>query len=513
MLGRNIWWITCAILCLASCSSVSEVQPQAKTESGMLEGIDADGIAVFRGIPFAAPPVGDLRWRAPQPVAPWQDVREAKQFSPICMQQGAYPEDAPMELSSEDCLYLNIWAPRNARKLPVMVWIYGGALQNGSASTPLYAGDRLARHGVVVVTTNYRLGVFGFLAHPDLTRESASRSSGNYGLQDQIAALSWVRRNIEAFGGDPECVTVFGQSSGSISISALIASPHAKGLFKRAIGQSGGIFEPLQLLPELMLAGAEQTGVQFASSAGVADLASLRAKSADELLKMPFSAKIIVDGEVLTRPPYDIFIEGRQNDVAVLIGLNRDEGEWFIRGRTITTVNFRSELERGFPAFIVNLAGPPESATDAHAHTAVAAFNRDIRFGWDMWTWARLASRRSRNVFVYEFTQVPPHGSPYAGLGATHGAEMPYVFDNLDLQPLPWTDADRRLAAAIGTYWTNFAKTGDPNGAGLPAWPAFSESNPQGLLLGEEIRAGIPFDEQSIVRIDTAYSTLRRNKN
>jgi para-nitrobenzyl esterase len=219
------------------------------------------------------------------------------------MQRGTYPEDAPAERSSEDCLYLNVWAPRAARgrKLPVMVWIYGGALRNGSASTPLYAGDRLARHDVIVVTTNYRLGVFGFLAHPELTRESAARASGNYGLQDQIAALGWVKRNIAAFGGDPARVTVFGQSSGAISISALVASPLTKDLFQRVIAQSGGLFEPMHILPELLLPGAEQAGLRFASRAGAADLASLRSKPAEDLLSVPFGANLIVRRIFLAR--------------------------------------------------------------------------------------------------------------------------------------------------------------------------------------------------------------------
>ncbi|MBL8519881.1 MAG: carboxylesterase family protein, partial [Betaproteobacteria bacterium] len=213
-----------------------------RIESGVIEGVQENGLDVFKGVPFAAPPVGPLRWRPPATVAAWQGARAADRFSPICMQRGAYPEHAPPEPMSEDCLYLNLWVPAGAadRKLPVMVWIHGGGLVNGSASTPLYAGDALARRNVIVVTFNYRLGALGFLAHPDLTRESAHGASGNYGLLDQLAALHWVQRNIAAFGGDPGNVTVFGQSSGAISISTLVVSPLARGLFRRAIGQSGG---------------------------------------------------------------------------------------------------------------------------------------------------------------------------------------------------------------------------------------------------------------------------------
>ncbi len=302
---------------------------------------------------------------------------------------------------------------------------------------------------------------------------------------------------------------MFGQSSGSISISALIASPLAKGLFQRAIGQSGGLFEPMQLLPDLALPGAERAGVRFASRAGAADLAALRAMPAGQLLRQPFDTNLIVDGYVLTRPPYDLFFDGKQNDVAVLLGSNRDEGELFIRGHAITVVNLRAEVEHSFPAFLVNLVGLREPANDADAHAVAAAFNRDMRFRWDMWTWARLAARRGTKVFAYEFSRTPPAGSPYAGLGATHGAEMPYVFEHLDPASLPWADADRRLSAAMATYWTNFAKRGDPNGAALPAWPEFTESSSQGLLLGAEIRAGEPFDREVLPRIDAAYTSVR----
>jgi len=507
----RVMCVLCILPIIACCMLVQTTQTRVLTESGSVEGVEADGIVVFKGIPFAAPPVGKLRWRAPQPVAPWRGVRSADNFSPVCMQQGSYPPDAPHEHSNEDCLYLNIWTPSGARskKLPVMFWIHGGALQNGSASTPLYAGDRLARYDVIVVTANYRLGVFGFLAHPDLTRESDNGTSGNYGLQDQLAALQWVKRNIAAFGGDPDQVTVFGQSSGSISISALIASPLAKGLFRGAIGQSGGLFEPMQLLPELALPGAEQAGARFMSDAGATDLARLRAMPADQLLKMSFKTDIIVDGHVLTRPPYDIFIEGKQNDVSVLVGTNRDEGETFIRDRAITVTNYRSELERGFPSFLVNLMGVQQAANDAEAHMGVSAFNRDMRFRWDMWTWARLSTRNGGRVFAYEFTRVPPVGTPFSGFGAMHGAEMPYVFNNLDPAAPTWTDDDHRLAFAIATYWTNFAKTGDPNDVNMPAWPAFTESNQQGILLGDEIHTGRPFDEKALGRIDAAYSSVR----
>ena len=491
--------------------SAQPAMPRVLTQSGLVEGVSADGVAIFRGVPFAAPPVGDLRWRAPQPVVPWSGVRKTDAFSPICPQLRSYPEDAPVERQSEDCLYLNIWKPAAgpASRLPVMVWIHGGGLQSGSASIPLYAGDQLARHGVIVVTANYRLGVFGFLAHPDLTRESEHDASGNYGLQDQLAALAWVKQNIGAFGGDPERVTVFGQSSGAISVSALIASPLAKGLFQRAIGQSGGLFEPMQMLPIFALPGAERGGVEFVSRAGVTSIRALRALPVERLLDLSFTTTPIVDGHVLMRPPYDTFVDGQQNDVPVILGSNRDEGEYFLRGRTITRANLRQEIARSFPPVILNAMGVREATDDADAHVAAAVFNRDIRFRWDMWTWARLNARRGTRVYAYEFARQPPAGSIYAGLGATHGTEMPYVFGRLAPTSLPWTDADRRLADAIATYWTNFAKNGNPNGPGVPSWPAFDESNTQGLLLTGEIRVGQPFDARAMAQIDAAYASVR----
>ena len=484
-----------------------------KTESGMVDGVQIDGLFVYRGIPFAAPPVGALRWRSPQPAVIWLGTKKADRFSPVCMQTGSYPPDAPAEPASEDCLYLNIWTPvaGNTESLPVMVWIYGGGLENGSASTPLYAGDRLARKGVVVVTFNYRIGVFGFLAHPDLSRESAQHTSGNYGLLDQIGALQWVQRNIAAFGGDPRRVTVFGQSSGSISISALITSPLARGLFQRAIGQSGGLFEPLGLAPDFKLAGAEATGRQFVAQSGAATLTALRSKAAAEVLKTPFNPHAIIDGYVLKESPHDAYRQHQQNRVPLLIGSNADEGQFFIAGHTITVKNFAEEMNSSFPSFLVRLIGPKPGATDADARAAAAAFHRDLRFRWDMWAWGHLAADDQQNpVFYYEFNRAPPYrgDSKYAGMGATHGTEMVYVFDHLDQQSVPWTTKDRVLAATMSTYWTNFAKSGDPNGAGLPPWPRFGASGDKLMSLGEKIEPESIHNEDNLKRIDRVYAMV-----
>lgn len=497
---------------LAVLSLPVRAQPVA-TEGGMVEGTVEGSIRVFRSIPYAAPPVGDLRWRAPEPAPAWPGVRKADAFSPICPQEGAYPPESPAEPMSEDCLTLNIWTPAvsASEKLPVMVWIYGGGLLNGSASTPLYAGDQLAKRGVIVVTFNYRLGVFGFLSHPDLNRETQHGASGNYGFLDQVAALNWVRRNIAAFGGDPDQVTIFGQSSGSMSVSALIASPLAKGLFQRAIGQSGGIFEPVEFDPRFTPDGAAEAGERFAARAGATTIAELRAMPAEDLLKVPFHPQFNIDGFALTKSPYDAYAANEQNDVDILVGANADEGQWFLAGTDVTVATFNDVLAQTFPSWLIWFVGVKPGADDEAARAAAAAFETDMRFRWDMWAWARHAVAARGKVYFYQFSKAPPfrEGDPYFGLGATHGMEMPYVFDHLDQQAVEWTAKDRELASVIPSYWTNFAKTGDPNGDGLSRWPEFAAGSDQVMNLGEEIEP-IPIpDLDRLQRIDNIYRVAR----
>ena len=486
-------------------------QPVA-VDGGYLQGVVADDVRVFKGIPFAAPPVGPLRWRAPQAAPGWSGIRAADKFPAACPQLGSYPPESAPEPTSEDCLYLNIWTPaeQSAKPLPVMVWIYGGALQNGSASTPLYAGDGFARRGVIFVAINYRLGVLGFLALNSLSKESSAGVSGNYGLLDQIAALQWVQRNIGAFGGDAQRVTIFGQSSGSISVSALVASPLAKGLFQRVIGESGGLFEPLDLSSGFSLAGAEENGREFARRQGAATLSQLRAKSALELLNTPFDGNFVVDGYVLKESPFDAYRSHAQNDVDVLVGSNRDEGQLFLQKKNVTVSNLKDILAADFPAPLVWLLNTNPGNTDSEARLAAAAIEADMRFRWDMWRWARLAAENGKkHVYYYQFSRTPPfaNGNPYYGLGATHGMEMPYVFDHLDQQEVPWTTQDRELAAVLPEYWTNFAKNGDPNGPGLPVWPNFRESRDTVMNLGEELKAVAIPGERNLRKIDRVYAT------
>jgi para-nitrobenzyl esterase len=500
----NLLVATALLIASALFSSTALAAP-IRTQSGLLEGVEQSGVTVFKGIPFAAPPVGPLRWRPPAPPTAWSGVRSAATFSPICLQRGAYTEDSLPEPMSEDCLYLNVWVPAGAhdKPLPVMVWIYGGGLLNGSASTPLYAGDALARRGVIVVTANYRLGALGFFAHPELTRESPHKASGNYGLLDQLAALGWVQRNIAAFGGDPANVTVFGQSSGSISISALTTSPLARGLFHRAIGQSGGLFEPLEVAPEFSLEGAEQVGAAFAKRLGAPSLQALRALPASKIVARRFHPQPTLDGYVLREPPYAAYAHGRINDVDLLIGSNQEEGLYFLSGRTVSAANLNAVLQQDFPGFVVSLLGPKSAVDDTAARAAFVAFESDMRFGWDMWAWARLhAAAGKRATFLYRFA------GPTVG-GAAHGAEMPYVFGHLDLTHAPITEKNRRIAETMAAYWTNFAKTGNPNGAGLPVWPTYERETQKALLIGEPIHAGAVPGLQSLAAIDRLYWAVR----
>ena len=511
----RLWFQVAALvgfLCATAATPI--VAEPIQIESGLIEGVEENSARVFKGIPFAAAPIGDLRWRAPQPAPKWSDVRKADTFSPICPQQGMYPPDSPAEPMDEDCLYLNVWVPENptGEKLAVMVWLYGGALINGSASTPLYSGARLTKRNVIVVTANYRLGVFGFLAHPDLSAEADYGTSGNYGILDKIAALHWVQRNIAAFGGDPENVTVFGQSSGSISISALVTSPLTKGLFHKAIGQSGGIFEPIELFPILSLDGAEQDGVDFLTRSGAPTIAALRQKPAEDVLSTSFNTRMILDGHALVKSPYAAYRDGEQNDVDVLVGTNADEGQLFLIDQTVNQDNFNAFLAEHFTAPLVWLLDPDPGTTDAEARAAAAVFESDMRFRWDMWRWARFASDSEKdNAYFYQFSMVPPfvQGDQFFGAGATHGIEMPYVFDTLDAQPLQWRAEDRALASTLSQYWTNFAKSGNPNGPGLPAWPAFDSTRNEVMVLGTNMGPTAIPNLELLQRIDRVYSGLR----
>jgi para-nitrobenzyl esterase len=483
-------------------------------DGGQIEGVSEGGLTVYKGVPFAAPPVGALRWAEPKPVIPWSGIHPADHFASACMQRGvSMPGETPPAIS-EDCLYLNIWTPARAsgERLPVLVWIYGGGYGNGSASMPLYWGDALARKGIVVVTIAYRVGLFGFLSHPDLSRESAHASSGNYGLMDQIAALTWVKRNIAAVGGDPARVTIAGQSAGAMSVSILMASPQAKGLFSGAIGESGGFFEPVQLAPAYLLANAEKEGAAFAQSLGATSIAALRALPADKLLggKMFAGAHPVIEPYVLPAPPYDTFAAGKQNDVPLLVGTNAEESRSLIDTSKVRAATYAADIEKSFGKLPPQLYDQYPHATHAEARQARIDFETDLRFRWDMWTWAKLQSAKGR-VYAYSFDHAPPFpaDSVRAGWGAGHFTELWYVFNHLDQEPWRWTAADRRLAEAISSCWVSFVKTGNPNTVGLHPWPEFKGPNGPVLKLADPI-AEAPMPSSAHLSVfDAIYTQVR----
>jgi para-nitrobenzyl esterase len=451
-----------------------------RVEQGQLSGVAGNdpGVRVFKGIPFAAPPVGDLRWRAPKPAADWPGIRKADQFSATCMQT-PYPEGSlyrsEAQPVSEDCLYLNIWtaAKSASDKRPVMVWIHGGAFTRGSGSTPAYNGEMLAKKGVVLVTINYRLGIFGFFAHPELTQESEHHSSGDYGILDEVAALEWVQKNIAAFGGDPKRVTIFGESAGSWAVNVLVASPLTKGLFQRAIGESGANFSVMAKLADL-----EKTAARLGS------LPDLRAKSAEDILKTAGAFSVNVDGWLLPTDVLTIFENGRQNDVPVLIGSNADEGTAFMPAK-ITVTALQSTAKQRFGANADRFLEIYPASSDEEAWKASAHLMRDSTFGLQMRTWARMQTKTGKApAYLYYFSRVPPGLERY---GAFHASEISYVFGTPDIGKRTWQDADHKLSDAMSSYWVNFASTGNPNGPGVPAWPAYDEKKDLALGHGDQI--------------------------
>ena len=462
------------------------INDPVRIEQGQVSGVPGSSpeVRVYKGIPFAAPPVGDLRWRAPKPAADWSGVRTADKFSATCMQT-PYPEGSlyrsePQPVS-EDCLYLNIWtaAKSASDRRPVMVWIHGGAFTRGSGSTPTYDGEALAKKGVVVVTINYRLGIFGFFAHPELTQESEHHSSGDYGILDQIAALQWVQHNIAAFGGDPKRVTIFGESAGSWAVNVLVASPLTKGLFQRAIGESGANFNKMTKLEDL-----EKSGLRAGAS-----IKDLRAKSAEDILKTAGAFSVNVDGWLLPTDVITIFEKGRQNDVPVLIGSNADEGTAFMPPK-ITLNAFQATAKQRFGDNAPKLLQIYAATNDDEAWKASAALMRDTTFGVQMRTWARMQTKSGKApAYLYYFSRVPDSGPLSKHYGAFHASEIPYVFETGDIGRRKWDDTDRHLSDTMSSYWVNFAITGNPNGKGLPTWPKYNEKKDLALGLGDQVQA------------------------
>jgi para-nitrobenzyl esterase len=489
---------------------------QQQTPNGVLEGVvSADGeVRTFKGIPYAAPPVGPLRWKPPQPATPWSGVRKATEYGARCIQTHVYddmifPDPGP----SEDCLYLNLWMPEVHAQTPlaVMVWIYGGGFHAGATSEPRQDAGNLSRKGVLVVSMNYRLGIFGFFSHPELARESGHNASGNYGLMDQLAALKWVKENIAVFGGDPNNVTIFGESAGSFSVSALMASPLAKGLFQHAIGESGAFFSATRHAKTHT--ETEKTDAEFAKKTlGTDSLEALRAKPTIEILEAAsregapgFFAN--VDGYFLPESLEAIFAAGKQNDVTLLAGWNADEGgyEAILKKEDPTPQNFAKRARSLYSAnadTILKLY-PATTAAEVKRAAADLAGDRFIAFG--TWKWMEMQLKTGHApVFRYRFDQTLPLSTHVDKSDeedsedketedkeprAPHAGEIEYVFEVLPSKDLPWRPEDYKVSDLMSSYWTNFAKTGDPNGEGLPHWPGYKRDDYQVMHLIPEAHA------------------------
>jgi para-nitrobenzyl esterase len=499
------------VLFLTMSLSLRAEEDRVRIDSGIVEGTGADaaGVRSFLGIPFAAPPVGPLRWKPPQPVAPWPGVRKAVEFGPRPMQGSIYSDMAFRDKGpSEDCLYLNVWTPARSagERLPVMVWIYGGGYRAGATSEPRQDGGHLATKGVVVVSMNYRLGVFGFFSHPELSAESG-HGSGNYGIMDQTEALRWVRRNIAAFGGDPANVTIFGESAGSYSVSVQMATPTARGLFQKAIGESGSLVGTRRIPAHVTdLAAAEKNGEEFAASLGAANLAALRAMSAERILKGALEDKTIkegltVDGYVLPSDVHTIYSEGREARVPLLAGWNSDESRAYaVAGsRRPTAKSFEAQVRAEYGELAGAVLRLYPAATDEEAVRSAGDLDGDRFIVSSTWNWIDLHQRTGVPVYRYLFdrqipvapgTEINGVKVTAADVGAPHAGEIPYVFHALASNPsVPWSPVDWALSDTIGAYWTNFAKTGNPNGAGLPHWPRFAAKDAFPVMhLGAEVR-------------------------
>jgi para-nitrobenzyl esterase len=479
--------------------------PRVTVSGGILEGTiePGSGVRSFKGIPFAAAPSGDLRWRPPQPAAPWAGVRTAHQFGPRAMQLPVFGDmNFRSNGMSEDCLYLNVWAPAEptAERLPVLVYFYGGGNVAGDGSEPRYDGTHLAQRGIITITVNYRLNIFGFFAHLELTQESPQHASGNYGYLDQAAALRWVRENIAAFGGDPARVTIAGESAGSISVSAQMISPLAKDLIAGAIGSSGSLMVGL---PPVGLAEAERAGVELAASIGATSLAELRALEAERLLEAtrghpPQHFPGTIDGYFLPRSPADIYTAGEQAHVPLLVGWNSEEASYafLLQGQEPTVEQYRTVVRERFGERAEQVLRLYPAATNEEVIVAATDLASDIFLGYSTWKWADIHGRTGgQPVYRYLYAHPrppmrPEMGDAVGGLaggvlrgeeaeaqrvpparGAVHSADIEYFLGNLATNMVyTWTDEDEQISELMQQYYANFVRSGDPNAPGLPPW-------------------------------------------
>ncbi|WP_116105540.1 carboxylesterase/lipase family protein [Lewinella sp. IMCC34191] len=478
---------------------------QTQVASGTLEGSYSTrtGIQSYLGIPFAAPPVADLRWQPPQPAADWDGVRMAKEFGPRPVQRYVYSDMRFRSPSvSEDCLYLNVWTPTKSEEkgLPVLVYFYGGGFQAGSGDERRYDGEKLAEEGIVVVTPNYRLNIFGFLAHPELSAESDYGGSGNYGLMDQAAAIQWVHDNIEAFGGDPDRITIAGESAGSMSVSAQMISPLARDLLAGVVGQSGSVVNPER--PTAALEVGESWGEKWLAAAGIASIAELRAASTRDIYEAFNDSQmggppVVVDGRFLQEEPLITFQEGQQAQVPLMTGWTSTERPW---GRFPETADaFRKQVREQFPDNADQLM--QYYAADQPTRSAIELAS-DTWIVLGTWNWADLHRQNSdQPVYRYRFDRIRPQlkgqENPMEMPGAAHATDIEYFMNSLDVSDgYDWQEADRRTASTMMAYLANFIKTGDPNGQELPEWPRLSEGKtPEVMILDQDSEAK-PFEAE-----------------
>ncbi|MGC2637010.1 MAG: carboxylesterase/lipase family protein [Acidobacteriaceae bacterium] len=492
--GKSVLVAACAG-CMMLALAARADNLTVKTDKGKVHGkLAADGqVRDFLGVPFAAPPVGDLRWKPPQPAAKWSGAKDATNFGDRCIQVNPFQDMRYRDPGqSEDCLSLNIWTPAKDKsaRLPVMVWIYGGGFVAGTTSEPRQDGEHLASKGVVVVSMNYRMGIFGFYAGEGLAEESPHHAAGNYGLMDQTAAIAWVKKNIKNFGGDPNNITIFGESAGSFSVSAQMASPLAKGLFQHAIGESGAAFSGrgLTFRP---LAEREKADAAWAQKVyGTSDLKALRAISADDLLaKMKGQANPgragngpDVDGYFLPEPVPQIYAEGKQAHIPVIGGWNRDEPSAMVANypKPATVASFQETAQKSFPDQTDAFLKLYPDTTDAEAVRSTIDFAGDTFIAYGTWAWLEAQVKTGgQPVYRYHFERPSPADKFHpAGSGAFHSDEIDYVFGTLDSRPdAHWQPEDYKLSDLVETYWTNFAKTGNPNGGDAPNWPQYNQSD------------------------------------
>jgi para-nitrobenzyl esterase len=533
---------------------LSAMPDSVRTDAGLVSGAPGattPDVRAYKGIPYAAPPVGELRWKPPQPAAHWDGVRKGDQFAARCMQGGfgggggrqdaaagrqgavagrqgggaagrqgaAQPEGRqgaapggeaaapPQPPTSEDCLYINVWTPATAAsdRKPVMVFSYGGAFTSGAGSEARYDGEALAKKGVVVVTYNYRLGSFGWFAHPELTKESGHNASGNYGLMDAVAALKWVQKNISTFGGDPRNVTIFGESAGAFQIASMVGSPEAKGLFRRAIAESGA-WMGIRMGKMTTLAQAEEAGRKMAEAMGAKSIADLRAKSAEDLQREGRAGGMIVDGWYVPEDLSITFTQGRENEADVLVGSNKDEGTFFQRGGP-PAAQFVTQAKERWGDLADSFLKLYPAGTDEEANASSLAVARD-EMTWHARLWAQLQAKRGTSkAYVYYFTHEPPTAPGQPSRGATHTAELAYVFGNLLPANREWPVVDRTLANQMTSYWANFATTGDPNGKGLPSWPQYKDrSSGRAMILGDKVEPESALDTARLALYDQLYA-------